>query len=101
MRKCIFIITILAPTLVQAAYHTVETIEWPNTKYNTGDCITPIDPDWPWYGQVAKVIDLMYSKDTKQFMYYMRLDQDGRWDGVVYLRMPLETQTAKLTRCPF
>lgn len=101
MRKLILILAIIAPTLLQAAYHTVETIEWPNAKYEFGDCITPVNPDWVWYGQVAKVIHLMYAKETKEFFYYLRLDRDGRFDGVVFKQAQLETQTAKLTRCPF
>lgn len=100
MRYLILMVTIITPFISHAAYHQSEIIDWPNAKYETGDCITPVDPVCDWYGKAAKVLDLMYSKDTKQFMYHLRMQRNGRFDGVVYFQQPIESLTRKLTRCP-
>ena len=38
-------------------------------KYTVGDCVTPINPDWTWYGEVAYVGFVGNSQEYKSDIY--------------------------------
>ena len=47
--------TFLIALLMTFASQVVAEVNFPETKYEISDCISPIDPTWSWFGQIARV----------------------------------------------
>ena len=72
MKSLLLIIAIIAPTFAHAGYHSEKPkIEWPEHKYDVGDCLTPTNTTWGWYGATAMVDDVVFSKATEAFVYVL------------------------------
>ena len=93
-------LVLVAPTLAHAVYHNEATpdVEWPNTKYQAEDCITPTNINWSWYGEFAYVVDVAFSKNYEQFVYVLDIN-DASGTGLFSIAQ-IENNTAKLTGCP-
>ena len=44
-------------------------------KYEIGDCITPIDSSWTWYGMKGKVVDIVSSTSIGKKVYYLEIPE--------------------------
>ena len=53
-------------------------VSWPKTKYGIGDCITPTDTNWSWYGKTASIEDVVFSKYLNNFAYQLYIYGLGR-----------------------
>ena len=53
------------------------------TKYKIGDCITPIDPLYSWYGKTGQIVDVVYSQKYGQVVYVMLIDGKPRVGGSI------------------
>lgn len=74
-------------------------VRFPNHLYDVGDCITPLDPSWSWFGIVARVNDLVYSKEVGNFAYLLEF-VSGDQNNVLFSIAAIDAKTAKLTSCP-
>jgi hypothetical protein len=92
--------TIMAFWLFSAGLAWGQEIEWPDTKYRPGDCITTIDPLWTWYGKAAIVAEIVYAQELEGFFYYIRIQNDPVWIGDLFAIKTIDDYTAKLTSCP-
>ena len=63
MRLITLIFLLIAPSFVAAE------IRWPDTKYDVGMCLTPTNTEYYYYGKTAHVMDIFYSKNTREFKY--------------------------------
>ncbi len=54
--------------LMTLASQVVADVNFPKTKYEISECITPTDPNWSWFGESARVEDIVYSKKLESFM---------------------------------
>jgi hypothetical protein len=75
-------------------------IEWPETKYRVGDCITPVDPLWAWFGEPALVTDIVYSQRYESFLYHLRIKEALNWVSNIDYVSAVDRYTAKLSSCP-
>jgi hypothetical protein len=53
--------------LISFSTQAMAEIEFPETKYNISDCISPTDPSYSWFGKSARVEDIVYSKKIQRF----------------------------------
>ena len=61
--------TFLITLMMIFASQVVAEVNFPETKYEIADCISPTDPTWSWFGKTARVEDVVYSKKLKGFTY--------------------------------
>ena len=74
-------------------------VSFPNHLYDVGDCITPLDPIWNWFGIAARVIDLVYSMEEGNFAYLLEFVSGDQHKGLFGIAA-IDANTAKLTSCP-
>ena len=72
----------------------------PNTNYNVGDCITPTDPNWSWFGKSARVEDVVYSNKYTSFFYYLHIPESAVQPFGMFRIADIDEMTFKLRRCP-
>jgi hypothetical protein len=80
MRLITLIFLLIAPSFVAAE------LEWPDTKYEMGTCITPTNTTWSWFGYTGRIQDIVYSKLTNSFAYKIDISDwylKGTYDLVV------------------
>ena len=75
-------------------------VSLPDTKYEVGDCITPTDPDWSWFGASARVEDIVYSKKYQDFIYYLYFPKSAVSMFGFFDIERIDYTTFKLKRCP-
>ena len=75
-------------------------VTWPNTKYEVGDCITPTDTTWSWYGKTASVEDVVFSKYLNGFAYQLHIRGLNRKYFDKFSINSIDNFTAKVTPCP-
>ena len=75
-------------------------VTWPNTKYEVGDCITPTDTTWSWYGKTASVEDVVFSKYLNGFAYQLHIRGLNRKYFDKFSINSIDNYTAKVTPCP-
>lgn len=75
-------------------------VTFPDTLYEIGDCITPIDPTWSWFGKHAKVADIVYSKHFGAFTYLLFIPESLIQPHGQFNIVDIEDKTAKLSQCP-
>ena len=90
MRWFAFVLCLMLPSWAAAE------VSWPETKYAIGDCITPTNPDWSWFGKYAFVEDIIYSKSFDQFAYILWIEGRPGTHSI----WSTENETSKLTKCP-
>jgi hypothetical protein len=95
MKKHFLMVALVFPNVVYS-----DDIKWPETKYRAGDCITPIDPLWSWYGKAGLVSHIIYTKEEQSFFYYIRIQDQPVWRGDLFTPKIVDEYTAKLTSCP-
>ena len=76
-------------------------LNFPDTKYNVGECITPTDPAWSWFGETARVEDVVYSKRYEAFVYHLYIPESAISPFGVFDIESIDYMTFKLRRCPF
>ena len=74
-------------------------VSWPNTKYQVGDCITPTDTTWSWYGKTASIEDVVFSKYLNGFSYQLRIYGLNRQYFDKFDINSIDNYTAKVTPC--
>ena len=75
-------------------------VAFPETLYEIGDCITPTDPTWSWFGKHAKVADIVYSKYFGAFTYLLFIPESLIQPHGQFRILSIEDKTAKLSQCP-
>ena len=93
--------TFLIALLMTFASQVVAEVNFPDTKYEISDCISPIDPTWSWFGQIARVEDIVYSKKLKMFAYRLYIPESDISEYGLFGIWIIDLQTFKLIRCPF
>ena len=87
--------------LISFSTHAMAEIEFPETKYNISDCISPTDPSYSWFGKPARVDDIVYSKKIKDFTYRLFIPKSNISQYGLFSIWLIDLQTFKLIRCPF
>ena len=72
-----------------------------STKYKIGDCITPIDPLWSWFGKAGKIEDILLSKKFNGKVYYLNIPESYIRPYGFFDVGRIDDLTVKVTRCPF
>ena len=93
------ILTVLLAFVLSASYANAH-VNWPNTKYEVGDCITPTDTTWSWYGKTASVEDVVFSKYLNGFAYQLHIRGLNRKYFDKFSINSIDNYTAKVTPCP-
>jgi len=97
MLRILLLIAICIPFAVFAQTNTGSL----DTKYQIGDCITPITPLYSWYGKTGQIIDVVYSQKYAQVVYVMLIDGKPGLGGVTHFDVDsIDYNTAKLLACP-
>ena len=97
MLRILLLITMCIPFTVCAQTNTGSF----GTKYKIGDCITPIDPLYSWYGKTGQIVDVVYSQKYGQVVYVMLIDGKPGLGGVTHFDVAsIDFSTAKLLACP-
>lgn len=97
--KMMKILTVLLAFVLSASYANAH-VTWPNTKYEIGDCITPTDTTWSWYGKTASVEDVVFSKYLNVFAYQLHIRGLNREYFDKFSINSIDNFTAKVTPCP-
>jgi hypothetical protein len=93
--------TFLITLLMIFASQVVAEVNFPETKYEIADCISPTDPTWSWFGKTARVEDVVYSKKLKGFTYRLYIPESDISEYGLFGIWIIDLQTLKLIRCPF
>ena len=88
-----------APSLLHAgSKDATNSVDWPETKFKTMDCIITTDAKRDWFGQIAVVTGFHLDK-THGFAYRVlikdNVNQQSRW----YRYEELEKIAAKVENC--
>jgi len=97
--KMIKILTVLLAFVLSAGCANAH-VTWPSTKYEVGDCITPTDTTWSWYGKTASVEDVVFSKYLNGFAYQLYIRGLNRKYFDKFSINSIDNFTAKVTPCP-
>ena len=97
MLRILLLLTMCFPFAVLAQTNTGSF----DAKYKIGDCITPIDPLYSWYGKTGQIVDVVYSQKYGQVVYVMLIDGKTGLGGVTHFDVnSIDYSTAKLRYCP-
>ena len=94
-------LSILLVVLMSSATQTAAHLNFPDTKYDIDECITPTDPAWSWFGETARVEDIVYSKHYEAFVYHLYIPKSAISPFGVFDIGSIDYMTFKLRRCPF
>ena len=94
-------LSILLVVLMSSATQTAAHLNFPDTKYDIGECITPTDPAWSWFGETARVEDIVYSKHYEAFVYHLYIPKSAISPFGVFDIGSIDYMTFKLRRSPF
>ena len=95
MKHLLLILLFITPSLA------LSDVNWPKTKFDVGDCITPTNTTWTWYGKTAVIDDLVFSKFLDGFAYQIHIFGLNRYEFFDKFDIPsIEDNTAKVTPCP-
>ena len=97
IKRLSILLVLLMSSATQAAAH----LNFPDTKYNIGECITPTDPAWSWFGETARVEDIVYSKHYEAFVYHLFIPKSAISPFGMFAIESIDYMTFKLRRCPF
>ena len=97
--KMIKTLTVILAFVLSASYANAH-VTWPSTKYEVGDCITPTDTTWSWYGKTASVEDVVFSKYLNGFAYQLYIRGINRKYFDKFSINSIDNFTAKVTPCP-
>ena len=76
-------------------------ISFPKAKYSIGDCITPTDPNWSWFSETAMIEDIVYSKRSEAFVYWLFIPESSISKHGLFDIQSIDMMTSKLRSCPF
>lgn len=97
--KTKLLITILFAILVLFTINVKADINFPNMKYQIGDCIISTDNGSSWYRKEAKVIEIVYAKGIQNYAYYLELPESTIAKNGFFSIDWIETNTAKASSC--
>ena len=98
MKKVLF--TIVFAMLVSNVYAFPYDLKWPETKFEIGDCITPIDTTWSWYGKTAVIEDIVLSQFLEAFAYELHIYNINRAYYSKFAIVSIDNYTVKVSPCP-
>ena len=97
--KYAVILCFVMPSLLAASSaDAIRSVDWPDTKFKTMDCIITTDAKRDWFGQIAVVTGFHLDK-THGFAYRVlirkNVNQQSRW----YRYEELEKMAVKVKNC--
>ena len=97
--KYAVILSLARPSLLAASSaDAIRSVDWPETKFKTMDCIITTDAKRDWFGQIA-VITGFHLDRTHGFAYRVlikeNVNQQSRW----YRYEELEKMAVKVENC--
>ena len=100
MKSLLFIIAVFFLLISSTLRLTAQT-NHVSSKYKIGDCITPIDPMWSWFGKVGKIEDIVSSKKFSGEVYYLNIPESNIAKTGFFHMPSIDDRTVKVTSCPF